>query len=122
MITRQNSRRFDLWQRCCGQLLLTNIAEMLLLYSISSCSMTHKHSQGLAQKVRQIFSRQLTQLRVAVNDATLEFHRIIGNEIPLEHPYQLKNGGWWEKSSAGPRCFQRTGDHDEAIYSGSILP
>jgi glycosyltransferase involved in cell wall biosynthesis len=81
---------FDLWQRCSGQLRLANIPEVLLHYRISSGSMTHKHAQRLAQTVGRIFARQLAILGVEADDATLEFHRTIGNEIPLENPRQLE--------------------------------
>jgi glycosyltransferase involved in cell wall biosynthesis len=105
---------FDLWQRCSGQLRLANIAEVLLLYRISSSSMTHKHTQRLARTVGQIFSRQLAKLGISTDDAILEFHRTIGNEIPLAHPRQLE-----EAKAHLLRLWQA--NEECAIYPPQIL-
>jgi hypothetical protein len=80
---------FDLWQRCTDCMRLHNLTEVLLLYRISRGSFTHTHRERQALSVAQIFKRQLSRLEVPTDDVTLECHRAIGIEEPLERPEQL---------------------------------
>jgi glycosyltransferase involved in cell wall biosynthesis len=80
---------FDLWQRCADRLRLANLPEVLLLYRISSGSLTHTYREELARSVACIFRRQLARLEAPVDDETITLHRALGNEVPLERPEQL---------------------------------
>lgn len=81
---------YDLWERSAQQLQLANLPDVLLRYRISPASFTHVQNEKQGRSVAEIFARQLARLAVPTDDATLQLHRMLSNEAPLEQPQQLR--------------------------------
>lgn len=92
---------FELWQRCGALFKLHNLPETLLNYRISETSITQTNKDQIAQTVKAVFQLGLEVLGLRVDDADLDLHMMIGNEVSIDELAKIKQiGEYLKKLSA----------------------